>query len=83
MIMNEEKGKNTVKIGKNERSAKVGKVENLNVPKVRVTETALRDAHQSLMATRMRIEDMLPVAEMMDEIGYHSLEVWCGATFVS
>ena len=83
MIMNEEKGKNTVKIGKNERSAKVGKIENLNVPKVRVTETALRDAHQSLMATRMRIEDMLPVAEMMDEIGYHSLEVWGGATFDS
>ena len=55
----------------------------MNVPKVRVTETALRDAHQSLMATRMRIEDMLPVAEMMDEIGYHSLEVWGGATFDS
>lgn len=50
-------------------------------PKVGITETAFRDAHQSIMATRLRTEDMLPVAEMMDEIGYHSLEVWGGATF--
>lgn len=49
--------------------------------KVGITETAFRDAHQSIMATRLRTEDMLPVAEMMDEIGYHSLEVWGGATF--
>lgn len=48
---------------------------------VGITDTSLRDAHQSLMATRMRIEDMLPVAEMMDQVGYHSLEVWGGATF--
>jgi oxaloacetate decarboxylase alpha subunit len=49
--------------------------------KVGITETALRDAHQSIMATRLRTEDMIPVAEMMDEVGYHSLEVWGGATF--
>lgn len=51
--------------------------------KVGITETVLRDAHQSLMATRLRIEDMLPVLESMDEVGYHSLEVWGGATFDS
>lgn len=49
--------------------------------KVKITETILRDAHQSLMATRMKTEDMLPIAEKMDKIGYHSLEVWGGATF--
>lgn len=49
--------------------------------KVRFTDTALRDAHQSLIATRMSIEDMLPILETMDEAGYHSLEVWGGATF--
>jgi oxaloacetate decarboxylase alpha subunit len=51
--------------------------------KIGITETALRDAHQSLMATRLRIEDMLPVLEKMDQVGYHSLEVWGGATFDS
>lgn len=51
--------------------------------KVGITETALRDAHQSLIATRLRIEDMLPVLERMDDVGYHSLEVWGGATFDS
>ena len=45
-----------------------------NKGEVKFTETILRDAHQSLMATRMRTEDMLPVAEVMDEIGYHSIE---------
>ena len=49
--------------------------------KVGITETALRDAHQSIMATRLRTEDMLPVAEALDEVGYHSLEVWGGANF--
>ncbi|HHW14266.1 MAG TPA: acetyl-CoA carboxylase biotin carboxyl carrier protein [Firmicutes bacterium] len=48
---------------------------------LRLTDTTLRDAHQSLWATRMRTEDMLPVAEMLDRVGYHSLEVWGGATF--
>ncbi len=46
-----------------------------------ITDTTLRDAHQSLIATRMRIEDMLGAAEIMDQVGYHSLEVWGGATF--
>jgi len=46
-----------------------------------ITETLLRDAHQSLLATRMRLEDMLPLCPALDEIGYWSLEVWGGATF--
>ncbi|MBS4539952.1 oxaloacetate decarboxylase subunit alpha [Clostridium sp. D2Q-11] len=49
--------------------------------KVKFTETILRDAHQSLMATRMTTEEMLPIAKKLDEAGYHSLEVWGGATF--
>ncbi len=52
-----------------------------NKKKVMITDTSLRDAHQSLLATRMRIEDMLPIAERLDQIGYWSLEVWGGATF--
>ena len=48
---------------------------------LRVVETVLRDAHQSLLATRMRTADMLPVAEALDEAGYAALEVWGGATF--
>jgi oxaloacetate decarboxylase alpha subunit len=49
--------------------------------KVKITETALRDSHQSLIATRMTTEEMLPILKEMDEVGYHSLEVWGGATF--
>jgi pyruvate carboxylase subunit B len=49
--------------------------------KVRLTETAFRDAHQSLLATRMRTRDMLPIAEMMDQVGFFSMEMWGGATF--
>lgn len=49
--------------------------------KLKFTETILRDAHQSLMATRMRTDDMLPIAEIMDSIGYDSVECWGGATF--
>ncbi|HZX21672.1 MAG TPA: oxaloacetate decarboxylase subunit alpha [Clostridia bacterium] len=49
--------------------------------KIKITETALRDAHQSLLATRMKTEDMLPIAEKMDQVGYYSLEMWGGATF--
>lgn len=49
--------------------------------KIGITETALRDAHQSLIATRMRLEDMLPIIEKLDQVGYHSLEAWGGATF--
>lgn len=51
--------------------------------KVKITETVFRDAHQSLLATRMKTEDMLPIAEKMDQVGYHSLEMWGGATFDS
>ena len=51
--------------------------------KVYITDTILRDAHQSLAATRMRIEDMLPACEMLDKAGYWSLECWGGATFDS
>ena len=50
---------------------------------VKITDTVLRDAHQSLLATRMRTEDMLPIAPILDEIGYWSLEMWGGATFDS
>jgi pyruvate carboxylase subunit B len=46
-----------------------------------ITDVALRDGHQSLLATRMRTEDMLPIAQKLDAIGYWSLEVWGGATF--
>lgn len=49
--------------------------------KVEITETVLRDAHQSLLATRMRTEDMLPICGRLDKIGFWSLEVWGGATF--
>ena len=49
--------------------------------KVLITDVALRDGHQSLLATRMRTEDMLPVAQKLDAVGYWSLEVWGGATF--
>ena len=48
-----------------------------------ITETVLRDAHQSLLATRMRTEDMLPIAEKLDQVGYWSVEMWGGATFDS
>lgn len=49
--------------------------------KVGITDTTLRDAHQSLMATRLRSEHILPVIARIDRVGYHSLEVWGGATF--
>lgn len=51
--------------------------------KVKITETVLRDSHQSLIATRMTTEEMLPILEKLDGIGYHSLEAWGGATFDS
>ncbi|SHE54629.1 oxaloacetate decarboxylase, alpha subunit [Caldanaerobius fijiensis DSM 17918] len=49
--------------------------------KVMITETVLRDAHQSLLATRMTTDEMLPIAEKLDKVGYFSLEMWGGATF--
>ncbi len=48
---------------------------------VKIVETILRDAHQSLLATRMSTEQMLPIIEKMDQVGYHSVECWGGATF--
>ena len=48
---------------------------------IKITETVLRDAHQSLIATRMTTEQMLPIVEKMDKVGYHSVECWGGATF--
>ena len=51
--------------------------------KVLITETVLRDAHQSLAATRMTTEEMIPILEDMDKVGYYSLEAWGGATFDS
>lgn len=48
---------------------------------VKITETILRDAHQSLIATRMTTDQMLPIIEKMDKVGYHSVECWGGATF--
>ena len=49
--------------------------------KVKITETVLRDSHQSLIATRMTTEQMIPILEELDKVGYHSLEAWGGATF--
>lgn len=49
--------------------------------KIEITETVLRDGHQSLAATRMRTEDMLPILKQMDQAGYYSIECWGGATF--
>lgn len=49
--------------------------------KLKITETVLRDAQQSLIATRMTTEDMEPILEKLDGVGYHSIECWGGATF--
>ncbi len=51
--------------------------------KIKVTETVLRDAHQSLIATRMSMDEMLPILPLMDKVGFYSAEVWGGATFDS
>ena len=53
------------------------------IPKkpVKITDTTLRDGHQSTLATRMRTEDMIPIAAELDSVGFHSVEVWGGATF--
>ena len=48
---------------------------------LKITDTTFRDGHQSTLATRFRTSDMLPIAERMDEVGFHSMEVWGGATF--
>lgn len=76
----EEKVKTVVEVKETQTSDKKAAV-----PKQRVgiMETAFRDAHQSIMATRLRTDDMLPICEIMDEVGYHSVEMWGGATFDS
>ena len=56
-------------------------MEFLSKTPLKITDTIMRDAHQSLAATRMRFEDMAPALELMDSIGYYSLECWGGATF--
>ncbi len=53
----------------------------MNKKPIKITDTILRDAHQSLIATRMRTEDMLPICDRLDKVGFASLEVWGGATF--
>ncbi len=53
----------------------------VKMKRIKIIETAFRDAHQSLLATRMRTRDMLPIAEKMDSVGFFSLEAWGGATF--
>lgn len=66
-------------IFKKNKAAKV----KVDTRKVEITEVVLRDAHQSLFATRMRIDDMLPIASKLDQVGYWSVESWGGATFDS
>ncbi|MBR0381663.1 MAG: oxaloacetate decarboxylase subunit alpha [Eubacterium sp.] len=56
-------------------------MENTVKKPVKIVETVLRDAHQSLIATRMRTEEMLPIIDKMDQVGYHAVECWGGATF--
>ena len=58
-----------------------GKKKAIEPKPVKITETILRDAHQSLIATRMTTEQMLPIIDKMDKVGYHSVECWGGATF--
>jgi len=53
------------------------------IKKIKITDTTLRDAHQSLLATRMTTKEMLPICEKLDQVGYYSMEVWGGATFDS
>lgn len=54
---------------------------NISKKPIKITDTTLRDAHQSLIATRMRTEEMLPILSKIDQVGYHSVEMWGGATF--
>ena len=62
--------------------ADIAKKQNNAKKPVGITETILRDAHQSLIATRMTTEQMLPIVEKMDQVGYHSVECWGGADAV-
>ena len=51
------------------------------MPRVHITDTTLRDAHQSLIATRLRTEDSIPLARAIEKAGFYSVEAWGGATF--
>jgi len=71
-----------MRAGKTQKESTMEHVTYEQQPKrIEVTDVVLRDAHQSLIATRMRTEDMLPICEKLDQVGYWSLEVWGGATF--
>lgn len=77
----QEKKQNGNGVGKQNSEIKKNTAKPIKTRAVGITETGLRDAHQSIMATRLRTSDMLPICEAMDEVGYHSLEMWGGATF--
>ena len=59
----------------------MAKEDKAKMPKLKITETVLRDGHQSLIATRMTTEEMLPILETMDQVGYNAVEMWGGATY--
>jgi oxaloacetate decarboxylase alpha subunit len=65
----------------NKRQNKQSEVEHNK--KIKITDTTLRDAHQSLLATRLSTKDMVPICDKLDQVGYYSMEVWGGATFDS
>lgn len=75
------KKKAVVKVKGTAKKATPAKPKNIVPKKTRIMETILRDAHQCILATRMRTEDMIPALEMLDNAGYWSLEAWGGATF--
>lgn len=56
-------------------------MENIQKKPIKITDTTFRDGHQSILATRLRTEDMIPIAEELDQVGFHSVEMWGGATF--
>lgn len=65
------------------RSSKSEEGNKLEKKQIKIMDTLFRDASQSKIATRMRLEDMLPIAEKLGQVGYHSVEMWGGATFDS
>ncbi len=80
VCIDEKKAGPAIEVKESPRSEKIAAAPR---PRVGIMETAFRDAHQSIMATRLRTDDMLPICEIMDEVGYHSVEMWGGATFDS
>ncbi len=86
VVKNKGKKKNStkkVRISQDNKTKVSQKILDKAVHKIKVTDTTLRDAHQSLLATRMTTEEMIPICELLDQVGYHSMEVWGGATFDS